>query len=405
MIIMKEKIPFIERVILKNYKSIASCNVQLGPLQFLVGRNGSGKSNFLDALAFVRDALADNLRYAFDNRGGINEVRRRSGGHPQNFGMRLDFNLDDGTSGMFAFEISTAKDKEFYVKREMATLNTLKKGRVTINGYETVDGILNHKDKTRFPPVPRDRLYLQSMGALDEYRSLLDAMRTIVIYNLNLNVMTYYEKAEARSWLMGDGANIAASVAALRPQTKDRIREYLTLVVPFVTDFRSQGVYRGARILEFLQHVGGQKHPWRFGAINMSDGTLRALGILVALLQEQEDSKGGSPLLVGIEEPETALHVQAASALLDAINESSEKRQVIITTHNAEMLDHEKITPSQILPVELRESKTLIAPLRDVSKEMLQKHLATAGELLRQDKLRPNIQIFSKKDTPLFSKQ
>jgi hypothetical protein len=49
---------FITRVRLKNYKSIAWCNVRLGPLTVLVGPNGSGKSNFLDALAFLTRALA-----------------------------------------------------------------------------------------------------------------------------------------------------------------------------------------------------------------------------------------------------------------------------------------------------------------------------------------------------------
>jgi ABC-type lipoprotein export system ATPase subunit len=39
----------ITRVILKNYKSIVSCDVELQPLTILVGPNGSGKSNFLDA--------------------------------------------------------------------------------------------------------------------------------------------------------------------------------------------------------------------------------------------------------------------------------------------------------------------------------------------------------------------
>ena len=37
--------PFITRVVLKNYKSIDSCNVKLGNLNFLIGQNGSGKSN------------------------------------------------------------------------------------------------------------------------------------------------------------------------------------------------------------------------------------------------------------------------------------------------------------------------------------------------------------------------
>ena len=73
---------FITRVILKNYKSIAACDVHLGPLTFLVGRNGSGKSNFLDALRFVADALNTSLDHAIRDRGGINDVRRRSRGHP-----------------------------------------------------------------------------------------------------------------------------------------------------------------------------------------------------------------------------------------------------------------------------------------------------------------------------------
>ena len=47
----------LRRVKIRDYKSIAYCDVELGPLTVLVGRNGAGKSNFLDALGFVADAL------------------------------------------------------------------------------------------------------------------------------------------------------------------------------------------------------------------------------------------------------------------------------------------------------------------------------------------------------------
>ena len=60
---------FITRVALRNYKSIASCDVQLRPLMFLVGPNGAGKSNFLDALRFVADALNLSLDHAIRDRG------------------------------------------------------------------------------------------------------------------------------------------------------------------------------------------------------------------------------------------------------------------------------------------------------------------------------------------------
>lgn len=94
---------FLTRVRVKNYKSIGACDVDLGALSFLVGPNGAGKSNFLDALRFVADSLSTTVDHALRDRGGINEVRRRSGGHPNHFGLRVDFRLRTGASGHYAY--------------------------------------------------------------------------------------------------------------------------------------------------------------------------------------------------------------------------------------------------------------------------------------------------------------
>ena len=83
---MTNVMPFLTRVVLKNDKSIDSSAVDLRALTFLVGPNGSGKSNFLDALRFTSDSLRSSLDNALRERGGISEVRRRSGGHPAHFG-------------------------------------------------------------------------------------------------------------------------------------------------------------------------------------------------------------------------------------------------------------------------------------------------------------------------------
>src|SRR6266567_9220232 len=101
--------PFVSTVQITNYKSISRCRVDLGPLTFLVGPNGSGKSNFLDALRFVSDALSTSLDHALRERGGINEVRRRSGGHPTHFGIRLDLRFPSGSSGHYAFRIGARR--------------------------------------------------------------------------------------------------------------------------------------------------------------------------------------------------------------------------------------------------------------------------------------------------------
>ena len=95
---------------LKHYKSITACDVELGSLTFLLGPNGAGKSNFLDALRLVSDSLRGSLDHALRERGGISEVRQRSGGHPKHFGVRLEFCLPNGTRGHYAFEVGAKRD-------------------------------------------------------------------------------------------------------------------------------------------------------------------------------------------------------------------------------------------------------------------------------------------------------
>lgn len=95
---------FVPRVRLKNYKSIAACDVTLQNLTFLVGPNDAGKSNFVDALRFVTDSLRSSLDHALRDRGGIDNVRRRSADHPTHFEVRLDFQIGDAR-GHFAFRV------------------------------------------------------------------------------------------------------------------------------------------------------------------------------------------------------------------------------------------------------------------------------------------------------------
>jgi predicted ATPase len=61
---------FLRRVRIRGYRSIAFCDVPLQPLTILVGRNAAGKSNFLDALEFLRDTLESGLTEAVKRRGG-----------------------------------------------------------------------------------------------------------------------------------------------------------------------------------------------------------------------------------------------------------------------------------------------------------------------------------------------
>ena len=64
----------LRRLRLKNYRSIGSCDLGLGLLAIFVGQNGAGKSNILDSLRFIRQALEENLSRAVSERGGIASI-------------------------------------------------------------------------------------------------------------------------------------------------------------------------------------------------------------------------------------------------------------------------------------------------------------------------------------------
>lgn len=117
----------------------------------------------------------------------------------------------------------------------------------------------------------------------------------------------------------------------------------------------------------------------------MSDGTLRALAVLTALFQFGE--RKTAPL-IGIEEPETALH-PAAGLLLDCLREGSRERQVLITTHSPDLLDSDTLAAEQLLAVTAHDGKTVIGPVDAASQQALRDSLYRAGELLRLGQLEP----------------
>src|SRR5882724_5346141 len=109
---------FLTRVKIRNYKSIAACDVELAQLTVLVGRNGAGKSNFLDALRFLVEGLETSIEFALRSRGGIEAVRRHSTGHPHNFGIQLEFLIGPHERARYGFEIAARRPRGFVVRRE-----------------------------------------------------------------------------------------------------------------------------------------------------------------------------------------------------------------------------------------------------------------------------------------------
>jgi predicted ATPase len=362
--------------------------VDLGPLMFLVGPNGAGKSNFLDALRFVADALRTSLDHALRERGGIHEVRRRSGGHPTHFAIRLDYRLSSDTSGHYGFRVGARPQGGYEVQDEECVVGEAE--LPSAHSYFRVkSGVVTASEKV-MPAASPDRLYLVNASGLPPFRPVYDALSRMGFYNLNPDRIRELQSPDAGEVLSRDGANITSVVGQMEKHAapvKERIEEYLSKVVPGVHGVKVR-VVGPKETLEFRQQVSGSNEPWRFLAANMSDGTLRALGILVSLFQSG-NGRGTRVPLVGIEEPEIALHPAAAGLILDGLREASRGTQVLVTSHSPDLLDDNGLDTSMILAVHADQGRTVIAPVDKTGKSALRDRLYTAGELLRLNQLRP----------------
>ncbi len=378
----------ITRVVLRNYKSIAACSVPLRSLMFLVGPNGSGKSNFLDAIRFVGESLNTSLDHALRERGGINEVRRRSSGHPTHFGIRLEFKLPDSTSGFYAFRVGARPKGGFEVQREECRIFAVPDDK----HYVINSGQVEDSNPRPLPPAVDDRLFLVAASSLPAFRPLYDCLTRMGFYNLNPDQIRDLQPPDAGEVLLRDGRNLAGVLNLLSnesPSAKAQVVELLSKVVPGVVDVAVRHVGK-KETLEFRQKVGENESPWRFMAENMSDGTLRALGVLTALFQSSNGGTRRKVPLVGIEEPEVALHPGAAGVLRDGLKAASRHTQVLLTSHSPDLLDDKCISDEDILAVTNRHGDTLIGPVDPAGRSAIRDKLFTAGELLRLNQLAPD---------------
>ena len=375
---------FITRVVLKNYKSIAACDVRLRPLTFLVGPNGAGKSNFLDALRFVADALNSSLHHAIRDRGGIKEVRRRSRGRPNRFSIRLEFTLPEGSTGHYTFRIGTRPREGYEVQREECVLQSTQL-HIQKEYFRVRNGIVTKTSVEVPPAAATDRLYLVNASGLKEFRPVYEALSQMGFYSLIPDKIRDLQAPDPGDLLTRDGSNLASVLAQLSSSVRERIEEYLAKVVPGVHEVQVKPI-GPKETLQFRQGVAGANHQWRFLANNMSDGTLRVLGILVALFQGNHDLKK-RVLLVGIEEPEIALHPAASGVLLDGLRDAADRTQIIITSHSPDLLDNKDLNPESILAVEARDGTTSIGRVDEAGRSAVRDRLYTTGELLRLNQL------------------
>jgi predicted ATPase len=374
----------ITRVQVKNFRSFADVDVKLGRLNVLVGRNGVGKSAFLDILRFVRDALRTGLETAMDERHGIIALRRWAPRKPYNIEIALTVERQ-GFWGEYSFSITSGQQGSYRRGRESCKVG---KGPNQISDAFEIKG----NDWIQIPErwaQRRDRLsrlgeddtlVLPSMSLLSPRFSQLRQQLTGSFYSIFPNTLRVPQKPSNERLLSDHGDNLASIVRRLqknKPRFARLIRA-LARVVDGVTDLRVRQV--GGYLVTEMKHEDLGPSAW-FELNQESDGTLRLLGMLVALYQSQPRTA-----LLALEEPENALHPGALAVLSDVLYEASRQHQIIATTQSPDLVSRFKV--KELLVVERRNGVSEIGPMDETQREAVEEQLFTSGDLLRIEGLR-----------------
>lgn len=365
---------------ISNFKSISNKTVSFENFNVLVGANAAGKSNFVDTLRFIHDILIDGLRSAVGRRFGWENVLTREKDRSEKITAKIFYDLK-GTEHDFKFGKKVYKPLDLKYKleagytRKKVYLNLESfEARFKHNDTETKEEFERSRGKVQIhnpiifeeqlksiniPKQLRDRLFLQGFFGMGS--SLLsDFIRSWRFYDLDVNAARNPCIDDSQNILLDNGNNLASILDRLKASSSrsvhERILKIMSILVPGFDTWKIERQFDGSLGLK-IREKGMTK---ALLPKMVSDGTIRLLSILVALLYQP--SRAG---LICIDEPERYLHPQVLKPLIEIMRDVSKKTQIIVTTHSAEVVKWLK--PNELLMVDKINTVTHIIRAQNVS--------------------------------------
>lgn len=381
---------------IRHYKSLDDVNIDFSDrVTVLVGPNAAGKSNIVDALRFVRDAVSFDLEHAISSRGGISRVRQYSKTKPYKLSLQFKFLQDisetDSRSAEYEFSIESLTASNYAVDHEQASyFESVRPGGLPKAASFARDrqGVTRTKDEAqeKSTRVALDQLALRRIwtGTLPAGWILDHFIRDWRFSSIYPNRLREPSTPDKDTVLSEDGRNWASIIKALRRtvrgrQALERIREALRIVVPTFEEVSVASV--GSYLVPNFRFSLKGNDSVVFDPVQLSDGTLRVFGILLALYQVP------APKFLVIEEPEQTVHPGVLAVLADAFLEVSEVTQIVVTTHSPNLVDH--FQPTDIRVVTLEQGSTSVANLKKSQVEAVKRRLMSMQEFMLAEGLQP----------------
>lgn len=305
----------ITRLVLRGYKSIAECEIDLGRLNVLIGANGAGKSNFIGFFRLINRILDQDLQGAVGDAGGPDALLHFGRKKTEELKAELYF----GNNG-YRFTLRPTQDNRMMFAREALWWNQHGDWRPRSGHFESYAE--------------------EQKGRTAIYNYVVPAMRSWRLYHFHDTSRTALVKQvhgiNDNEYLRDDARNLAAFLYRLKqhhePQYK-RIVKAIQLVAPFFGDFHLRPKVENKETIQLEWTEARQDVP--FTASALSDGTLRFICLATVLLQPEEFV----PAAILIDEPELGLHPFAITVLAGLMKAASQQHQLIVSTQSVELVN------------------------------------------------------------------
>lgn len=313
----------IDYIKIEGYKSIKNLELELRPINVLIGSNGSGKSNFLSFFKLLRAIFNRQLQHFVmqEKADNILYFGRKTTEHLDG---KVMFSQNDSTNNAYIFRLAQTQDGDLFINYEGSGYNVRKEDDIQNYKYE------NSLKESSIP-----------LSTHSNDKDLNEFLSDIQAYHFHDSSNTSWLREgsdiEDNKALKSDGRNLAAFLYKLKnnnPIIYNRILKTVQSVAPYIYDFILEPSETKGRENDIeLRWIDRNDLNTNFSAHHFSDGTIRFIALATVLLQPTP------PAVIIIDEPELGLHPLAISKLYGMIQATSKKTQIIISTQSVTLVN------------------------------------------------------------------
>lgn len=320
----------IDWVTIQGFRSVRSVErLRLGPINALVGANGSGKSNLFHALELLRAISRGNLHHYVLQSGGAKRLLHFAGPETERITIGISFTQP---AARYQIELTPGDGDTLLVGSEQVLPADPTASSRSRNQPACPDG-RNSRESALFASPAGAR-----PAGVDRLR---EHLKDLNIYHFHRagphSPIQKTNQLHNNRALRPDGSNLAAFLYLLHAKHESScrlIRRTIRIIAPFFKDFVLEPEALDEETLRFCWKAEGSDDV--FGAAALSDASLRFIALATLLLQPEEIR----PSVIVIDEPELGLHPAAITLLAGLIRSASATGQIIFATQSPQLLDN-----------------------------------------------------------------